>query len=93
MNSEIMGTVGPILVMVAIFYFLLYRPQKKQQKQRRNMLDSLHVGDKIVTIGGIYGTIEQLHEKTLQLKIADHVVIELARSCVNAVVHSAGGKA
>ncbi|RGS74349.1 preprotein translocase subunit YajC [Mitsuokella sp. AF21-1AC] len=86
MSPEMLGTVGPIVVMIAIFYFLLYRPQKKQQKQRMSMLDSLKKGDKVVTIGGIYGTIEALSDKSLKLKVADRVVIEVARASINAVL-------
>jgi len=86
MSPETLGTLGPIVVMVAIFYFLLYRPQKKQQSRRRAMLDSLKKGDQVITIGGIYGTIEELGDKSLKLKIADGVVIEVVRSSVNANV-------
>ena len=86
MSPEMLGTVGPIVVMIAIFYFLLYRPQKNQQKKRMSMLDSLKKGDHVVTIGGIYGTIESLNDKSLKLKVADHVVIEVARSSINAVL-------
>ncbi len=86
MSPEMLGTVGPIVVMIAIFYFLLYRPQKKQQKKRMSMLDSLKKGDKVVTIGGIYGTIEALSDKSLKLKVADRVVIEVARASINAVL-------
>ena len=83
MSPETLGTLGPIVVMVAIFYFLLYRPQKKQQSRRRAMLDSLKKGDQVITIGGIYGTIEEIGDKSLKLKIADGVVIEVVRSSVN----------
>ena len=86
MSPETLGTLGPIVVMVAIFYFLLYRPQKKQQSRRRAMLDSLKKGDQVITIGGIYGTIEEIGDKSLNLKIADGVVIEVVRSSVNANV-------
>ncbi len=86
MSPEVLGTWGPIVVMIAIFYFLLYRPQKNQQKRRKSMLDSLKVGDQVITIGGIYGTIEELGDKSLKLKIADGVVIEVVRSSVNANV-------
>lgn len=86
MSPETLGTLGPIVVMVAIFYFLLYRPQKKQQSRRRAMLDSLKKGDQVITIGGIYGTIEEICDKSLKLKIADGVVIEVVRSSVNANV-------
>lgn len=86
MSPEMLGTWGPIVVMIAIFYFLLYRPQKKQQNRRRAMLDSLKKGDQVITIGGIYGTIEELGDKSLKLKVADGVVIEVVRSSVNANV-------
>ena len=51
MSPEALGTWGPIVVMIAIFYFLLYRPQKKQQNRRRAMLDNLKKGDQVITIG------------------------------------------
>ena len=86
MSPEALGTWGPILVMIAIFYFLLYRPQKKQQNRRRAMLDNLKKGDQVITIGGIYGTIVELGDTSLKLKIADGVVIEVVRSSVNANV-------
>ena len=86
MSPETLGTLGPIVVMVAIFYFLLYRPQKKQQSRRRAMLDNLKKGDQVITIGGIYGTIEEIGDKSLKLKIAVGVVIEVVRSSVNANV-------
>lgn len=72
----------PILLMVVIFYFLLYRPQKKQQKARNELLNSLKKGQKIVTIGGIYGTINALTDDAIMLQIAENVEIKLARSSV-----------
>lgn len=86
MSPEALGTWGPIVVMIAIFYFLLYRPQKKQQNRRCAMLDNLKKGDQVITIGGIYGTIVELGDTSLKLKIADGVVIEVVRSSVNANV-------
>ena len=86
MSPEALGTWGPIVVMIAIFYFLLYRPQKKQQNRRRAMLDNLKKGDQVITIGAIYGTIVELGDTSLKLKIADGVIIEVVRSSVNANV-------
>lgn len=76
----------PILLMVVIFYFLLYRPQKKQQKARNELLNSLKKGQKIVTIGGIYGTINALTDDAIMLQIAEKVEIKLARSSVARVL-------
>ena len=59
---EQMQSFAPIILMVVIFYFMLWRPQKKQQKRRQEMLNSMKTGAKVITIGGIYGTIVELHE-------------------------------
>ena len=80
------GTWAPILAMIAIFYFMLYRPQKNAQKKRMEMLDSLKRGNRVVTVGGIYGTIESLTDKKVSLRIADNVVIEMARASINGTV-------
>ena len=76
---------GPIILMVLIFYFLLYRPQKNAQKKREEMLSSLKVGSRVITIGGIYGTITSLTDEIVCLKIADKVEIEVARGSINGV--------
>jgi preprotein translocase subunit YajC len=78
-----LSTWGPILVMIMIFYFLLYRPQKAAQKRRMNMLDSLKVGHKVMTIGGLFGTIEAIDDKVVRLKIAANTVIEVSRASIN----------
>ena len=77
---------GPIIVMLIIFYFMLYRPQKNAAKQRQAMLDGLKAGNEVITIGGIYGKISALDDTTIRLKIADDVEIKMARGSVNAVV-------
>ena len=78
-----LSTWGPILVMIMIFYFLLYRPQKAAQKRRMNMLDSLKVGHKVMTIGGLFGTIEAIDDKVVRLKIAANTAIEVSRASIN----------
>ena len=75
----------PIALMLLIFYFLLYRPQKKAQKEREEMLGSLKVGSRVITIGGIYGTIVSLTDEVVNLRIAPNVEIEIARGSVNGV--------
>ena len=77
---------GPIIVMLIIFYFMLYRPQKQAAKRREEMLNSLKVGDDVITIGGIYGKITALDDTTVRLEIADNIVIKVVRGSVNGVV-------
>ena len=76
---------APILFMVLIFYFLLYRPQQKARKERDEMLSSLKVGTKIITAGGIYGTITALDDTTVTIEIAENVKIQLTRGAIGTV--------
>lgn len=72
----------PLILMFAILYFLLIRPQQKQQKKRKEMLGALKVGDKVITIGGIYGTITNVKEDRVFLQIAENVEIKVLRSAI-----------
>ncbi|GEC92337.1 MULTISPECIES: preprotein translocase subunit YajC [Brevibacillus] len=76
----------PIIIMFAIFYFLLIRPQQKKAKQRNAMLGALKKGDKIVTIGGVHGTIQDLSDDTVTLRIAHNVNVTFDRGAINNVV-------
>jgi preprotein translocase subunit YajC len=80
----------PIIIMFAIFYFLLIRPQQKRAKQRNAMLAALKKGDKVVTIGGMHGTIQDLTDDTVTLRIAHNVNVTFDRGAVNTVVSSTG---
>lgn len=76
----------PIIIMFAIFYFLLIRPQQKKQKTRNAMLSAVKKGDKIVTIGGVHGTIQELADDTVTLRIAHNVNVTFDRGAINSVV-------
>ena len=80
--QQILQTSWPILLMVVIFYFLLWRPQKKQQKERANLLGSLKKGQKIVTIGGIYGEIVENEEEKVKVQVSEKVELTFARTAV-----------
>lgn len=81
----------PILFMVVIFYFLLYKPQQKARRERESMLNHLHVGTRIVTIGGIFGTIDELDDEIIKLKIAENVIIDVSRGAVSSIVGEKSG--
>lgn len=80
--QQILQTSWPILLMVVIFYFLLWRPQKKQQKERASLLGSLKKGQKIVTIGGIYGEIVELDNEKVKVQVSEKVELTFARTAV-----------
>ena len=72
----------PFALILGIFYFLILLPMKRRQKKIQEFQDSLKVGDKVVTTGGIYGKITRVTDKSLQLEIADRVRIEVARAAI-----------
>jgi len=70
----------------AIFYFLLIRPQQKQRRDRAAMLTSVKRGDKVVTSGGLHGTVVGVNEHTVMLKVSDQVKLEFDRSAIGRIV-------
>ncbi len=85
MSGNTMTLALYFVVFFGIMYFLMIRPQQKQQKQRQAMLSSLHVNDKVVTSGGIYGKITKVKDKSIMLRVADKVEIEVAKAGIGSV--------
>src|SRR5579885_1320691 len=69
----------PFLLIFVIFYFLLILPQQKRQKQLREMLASLKKGDKVVTSGGLWGTVSNIGKQTVTLQVADNTKVKVQR--------------
>ena len=76
----------PILAIGLVFYFLVIAPANKQRRKTESMLSSLKKGDRVVTSGGIYGTVQGVEAEVVYLKIAENVKIKLARSAVTSIV-------
>ena len=72
----------PFAIILVIFYVLILMPMQRRQKKVQEFQNSLKVGDKIVTTGGIYGQITRVNDKSVQLQIANNVRIEIARAAV-----------
>jgi preprotein translocase subunit YajC len=79
----------PFIAIIAIFYFLIIRPQNKKQKDTQRMLNALKKGDKVVTIGGIHGVIQSVKEQSVVLKVDDTVRLEFSRSAISTVESAA----
>ena len=82
-TMAMLNSLLPFFLMGGIFYIMLWRPQKKEQQKRRDLLNSLKVGDEIITIGGIYGKITAISEKRVKVQVAEGVEIEMARNAVS----------
>jgi preprotein translocase subunit YajC len=81
-NTGMMQLV-PLVFIFVIFYFMLIRPQQKQQKKHQQMINDLKRNDEVVTVGGIHGTIINVKEKTFVLRVDDNVKIEVDKSAVS----------
>ncbi|NLO85338.1 MAG: preprotein translocase subunit YajC [Clostridiales bacterium] len=84
--GDLIGMLLPMVLMFVIFYFLLIRPQRKKDKAAKAMLSALKVGDRICTIGGIYGTITNIKDDTIELSVGrDNVKLIFARWAIRNV--------
>lgn len=69
-------------LIIIIFYFIIIRPQRKQQKELKERQDSLKPGDKVITNGGIYGIVREVKDDTVKLEIAANTIIKIAKTCI-----------
>ncbi len=82
MNNDLLSSLMPLVVLFAIFYFLIIRPQQKQQKEHKAMLEALGKGDKIVTSGGLIVEITKVEESFLTVKNTDGTTLRVARTFI-----------
>jgi preprotein translocase subunit YajC len=75
-----------ILLLLAAFWFLLIRPAQRRQKQQQALLNEVEVGDEVVTAGGLYGTVTEVHDDEVRLEIAPGLVVRLARKAIAGVI-------
>jgi len=76
----------PLILIFVIFYFLLIRPQQKRVKEHKRLLESLKRGDRVLTAGGLYGTIVDIEGNTVTLELADRVRVKVNRNYIAGVV-------
>lgn len=76
-----------MLIMFVIIYIFMIRPEQKKQKDRQKMMGELKKGDKVLTIGGIYGKVAQLKDNVIMLKISDNSTVEITKAAVSSVIN------
>ena len=81
-QGGIMGMLFPLAIFVLIFYFFIIRPQRKRDKQQKNMIDSITRGDQIITVGGFFGTVREVREDSFQIELAEGVRVTILKSAV-----------
>ncbi len=78
----------PLIFLFGIFYFLIIRPQQKQQKEHQEMLEALKKGDKIVTAGGLFAEVVKVEEDFIKIKLNDTSIVKLDKAFVNRKVEA-----
>ena len=81
-QGNFLASMLPLLVLFGIFYFLIIRPQQKQAKQHKEMIESLKKGDKIITTGGLYAEVVKPEEDFIKVKLNDDTIVKLAKEYV-----------
>jgi preprotein translocase subunit YajC len=76
----------PLIALIAVFYFLILRPQSKRAKEQKAMIAALQRGDEVVTIGGEVGTVSKVYEQYIGLEIAENLVVTVQKSAVQSVM-------
>jgi preprotein translocase subunit YajC len=84
-------TIGWMVFMVAIFYFVMIRPQRRREKERRSLIEAVKSGDRVLLTSGIICEIATVKEKTLMVTIAEKTKIEVLKSAVSQVLDEKGG--
>jgi preprotein translocase subunit YajC len=82
MTTDTLNQLLPFVVLAAAFYLLIIRPQQQRRKVHQALMDSLQPGDRVVTIGGLYGTVNTLGDDVVGIEVSPGVVIEVARYAV-----------
>jgi preprotein translocase subunit YajC len=83
---DLLSTIVPFLLIIVVFYFLILRPQQKRAKERTKLLEGVQKGDKIITAGGLHGTVEGLEDKVVLIKIADNVKVKIEKTGIATIV-------
>ena len=86
MNPSALMQLFPMLLIVGVMYFLLLRPQMNQQKELTRMQSKLKKNDEVVTAGGLHGTVVNMKDNVVTLRVDDNVRVDVDRSCVNRLV-------
>jgi preprotein translocase subunit YajC len=81
-SSSTISLLFPLVLMGGVFYFLLIRPQQRRSRQQRELLSAVDVGDEVLTIGGMYGTVRAIHDDELTLEVAPGVEIRFLRTAI-----------
>ena len=85
-RAGIANMIFMVVMVIVMFYFLLFRPQQKQRKEQEELLKNVKTGDKVLLNSGIFGIVSNVKDKSLMVKVADNVKIEVLKTAISSVV-------
>ena len=85
-GSQLVSTLVMFGSIIFIFYFMIYRPQRKRQKERENLVAGMQKGDKVITSGGMHGTISAIEDNSILVQVAENTKIRFEKSSVTTVL-------
>jgi preprotein translocase subunit YajC len=91
-EGSLISTLLMFALIIGIFYFMILRPQQKRQKEREKLLSAVKKGDKVITAGGMHGSVAGLDEKTVLVQVADNVKLKFDRSAIASIVREGEGE-
>lgn len=84
-GGSMFSTLIMFALIILIFYFMILRPQQKRQKDRQKLLESIEKGDKVITVGGMHGTVIGLEDKTVLVQVADNVKLKFEKTAITTI--------
>lgn len=82
---SLLASLLPLVLIIVVFYFLLIRPQQKRAKEHRQMIENLKRGDKVITVGGLYGVVDSVNPNTVVLKVSENVKLKFSKQSIAAL--------
>lgn len=89
--GALIGQLFPLVLIFGIFWFLVIRPMRQQQKKRQEIIDNLKRGDRVITNGGVYGEVAAIDSEAIHLKVSDNTKIKILRSAIAGLQEDAEG--
>lgn len=81
-GASLIGGLLPLILIVGVFWLLLIRPQQKRAKQHRELVSAISAGDRVVTVGGLYGTVQSVDEDTIRVEVSPQTTVTMSKSAV-----------
>jgi preprotein translocase subunit YajC len=91
-NQNMLVQLIPFVVIFAIFYLLIIMPARKKQKQHQNMIGSLKGGERIITAGGVYGTVSRVMDDRFEIQVDGNTKLQITKSSISSVLEIGGDK-